>query len=99
MLMAKPIFLEIVIRVFLEPSHGWLIKDQLDEALKAAGLGLVTGGGGGGGSCNVDVEVTDVPGALAIIRRVFEELREGAWMRNVVVNQYQPEEIVHRLEE
>ena len=96
--MAERIFLEVVMPVFLEPSSRWLIEDRLDEALKAARLGQVTGGGGGGGTSNIDVEVTAVNDALAVIRDVFEEFREYECARGVVVNQYEPAKVVHRLE-
>jgi hypothetical protein len=95
---AERIFLEVVMPVFLEPSSRWVIEDRLDEALKASRLGQVTGGGGGDGTSNIDFEATAVNDALAVIRDVFEEFREYECARGVVVNQYEPAKVVHRLE-
>ena len=51
------------------------IEDPLDEALQRSGLGEVTGGGSGRGIANIDVEVSDPQQALALIRKVLQELR------------------------
>lgn len=54
------------------------IEDPLDEALRAAGIGEVTGGGGGMGKSNIDVEVTDLPAGLAMVRQVLRDLNVPA---------------------
>ena len=47
------------------------IEEPLDDALRLAGLGEVTGGGSGMGIANIDIEVTDPQRALALIREVL----------------------------
>jgi hypothetical protein len=96
---AKRIFLEVVLPAFIQPSRRWVFEDRIRESLVAAQIGDVTGGGGGGGTSNIDLEVTDVPAALEVISRVMREFKQHECARGVVVNQYQPVEIVHRLEE
>jgi hypothetical protein len=54
------------------------IEDPLDEALGAAGIGEVTGGGSGMGKSNIDVEVTDLPAGLAMVRQVLRDLNVPA---------------------
>jgi hypothetical protein len=50
------------------------IDDPLNDALRNAGLGEVTGGGTGMGKSNIDVEVTDANRGLSLIREVLQEL-------------------------
>eukprot|EP01031_Cornospumella_fuschlensis_P019507 gene19507-23906_t len=50
------------------------IEDPLDDALRKAQLGEVTGGGSGRGISNIDVEVTDPERGLAVIREVLRRL-------------------------
>lgn len=50
------------------------IEDPLDEALRNASLGEVTGGGSGMGVTNIDVEVTDAEQGLMVIRQVLQRL-------------------------
>jgi hypothetical protein len=72
------------------------LEDPLDEALRAAGVGEVTGGGAGMGVSNIDVEVTNLDSGLAVIRRVLAELGVA---RSTVINQYEPTRQVHRIYE
>jgi hypothetical protein len=72
------------------------IEDPLDDALRAAKLGEVTGGGSGMGLCNIDVEVTDPVRGLALVR---EQLRALGVAPSTEINQYEPEHIVHRVYE
>ncbi len=72
------------------------VEDPLDDALRAANLGSVTGGGSGMGLCNIDVEVTDPIRGLALIR---EQLRSLGVASSTEINQYDPEQIVHRVYE
>jgi len=50
------------------------IEDPLDDALRNAGLGEVTGGGTGMGISNIDVEATDASRGLSLIREVLQRL-------------------------
>jgi len=68
------------------------IEDPLDDALKAAGLGEVTGGGTGMGISNVDVEVTDAEAGLALVRQVLRALGVA---KSTIINQYEPIKIEH----
>ena len=54
-------FLEIVLQA-ADFTFGGRdeIEDPLDDALRSAGLGEVTGGGTGMGVCNIDVEVFEL---------------------------------------
>jgi hypothetical protein len=68
------------------------LEDPLDEALRAAELGEVTGGGTGMGISNIDVEVTDLSAGLALIRGVLRGLGVA---RSTVINQYEPQKVKH----
>lgn len=50
------------------------IADPLDDALRNAGLGEVTGGGTGMGISNIDVEADDPNRGLLLIREVLQKL-------------------------
>jgi hypothetical protein len=68
-------FFEILLQAADFPFDGRdEIDDPLDDALKQAGLGEVTGGGSGGGKVNIDVETTDPDQGLALIRDVLRKL-------------------------
>jgi|SRR5579871_5167130 len=55
------------------------VEDPIDDALKEAGIGKVTGGGGGWDrGFNIDVEIEDernLAQALQIIRQVLKDLK------------------------
>ena len=95
--MSKTTFLEIV---FVGADFAFdgrdEVEDPLNEALRNAGLGKVTGGGGGMGECNIDVEVIDSIRGLAFIR---EQLRALEVARSTVINQYEPEHVIHKVYE
>jgi hypothetical protein len=88
--------LEIVIPRWLESSDRQEIESGLAAALKAETLGRVTGGGGGGGITDFFVGVVEKARGLAAIRRV---LREHALAAGAIIKQYEPIQVVHRLEE
>jgi hypothetical protein len=86
-------FLEIVLQADEFHFSGRdEVDDPLDEALRRAGLGEVTGGGTGMGVCNIDVEVSDLTAGLALIRAVLGNLGVA---RSTVINQYKPERVRH----
>jgi hypothetical protein len=68
-------FLEVILQsddsAFLERDE---VEDALQEALRAAGIGEVTGAGSGLGVSNLDVEVTDLDAGLALVRKVLRDL-------------------------
>ena len=70
------------------------IEDPLDDALRTAHLGEITGGGTGIGSSNIDVEVTDLEQGLALVRKTLQSLGVA---RSTVINQYDPVKMVHRV--
>ena len=72
------------------------VEEPLEDALAREGLGEVTGGGSGGGYSNIDIEARDPVRALAVIRRVLQELRVGP---NTVIRQYEPARRDHRVYE
>jgi hypothetical protein len=90
-------FLEIVLRA-AEFTHGGRdeIEDPLDDALRQAGIGEVTGGGTGMGIANIDVEVRDVQAGLALVRRVLQALGVA---RSTVIKQYDPVRAEHQVYE
>lgn len=95
--MNKSFFLEIVFQNSDFTFDGRdQIEDPLDEALAEAGLGEVTGGGGSAGESNIDVEVTHLADGLAVIRRVLRGLGVAP---STVINQYEPERVLHRVYE
>jgi hypothetical protein len=73
--MNDPAFFEIIL---LSPDFTFggrdEIEDPLEDALRAAGLGEITGGGTGMGKSNIDIEVTDAERGLVIIRDVLKRL-------------------------
>ena len=88
-----PVFLEVVLLSDDFTLGGRdEIEDPLEEALRAAGVGEVTGGGTGMGVCNIDVEVTDPALGLQVIRAVLQGLGVA---RSTVINQYHPTKQVH----
>jgi hypothetical protein len=92
----KPlIFLEIVMQNndFTFDGRDEL-EEPLDEALRAAKLGQVTGGGSGTETSNIDVEVNDLKSGLAVIRSVLRGL--GA-AESTTINQYEPQKIRYPL--
>lgn len=92
----EPIFMVVNLYEEMEPFARHEIEDALEDALAEEELGEVTGGGGfigevaEGPQCNIDLEVTDVPRAVAVIRQVLQELKVDS--RTEIV-QYEPEEI------
>lgn len=86
--MSNPTFLEIVLQS-AEFTFGGRdeVEDPLDDALREAGLGEVTGGGSGMGRLNIDVEVSDLEPGLDLIRIVLQRLGVAP---STVINQYQP---------
>jgi hypothetical protein len=88
--MRQRVFLEIVFGGMSEwaSDHDWYTaEDILDDELKRAGIGLVTGGGYG---CNMDVEVFDLEQGLALIRTVLRRLRVA---RSTFINCYEPNRV------
>jgi len=80
--MVKDAFLEISFPVHSGAAMGIEgrdeIEDPIDEALREAGIGEVTGGGGGCRGFNIDVEIEDernLAQALQIIRQVLKDLK------------------------
>ena len=73
--MSETTFFEITL-LAAESTFGGRdeIEDPLDDALKQAGIGEVTGGGSGMGIANIDVEVADPERGLALIREVLRNL-------------------------
>src|SRR5262245_36220953 len=75
-------------------ERGDRFEDPLDEALRNAGIGSVTGGGSqlGEGStvayCGLDVVVSDRDRGLEIIRRVMQT---SECPRDAVVEEYLPD--------
>lgn len=63
------------------------LEDDLDDALRDAGLGEVTGGGGGEKGSNIDIEVPDVEAAISTIRRV---LRQASVHPGTIIRQREP---------
>lgn len=63
------------------------IEDPLNEALRKASLGEVTGGGSGMGKVNIDVEVTDPGLGLDVILQVLRGLCVAP---STYINQYEP---------
>lgn len=95
--MSASVFLEIVLRADEFTFDGRdEIEDPLEEALASSGLGEVTGGGSGLGSANIDVEVVDLSRGLQLIKQVLRGLNVGP---STVINQYEPQETVHRVYE
>ena len=93
----KTTFLEIVLQSRdFHLSGRDEIEDPLDEALREAQLGEVTGGGSGAGSSNIDVEVLDLPRGLEIIRRILQEL---GCAKSTCIIQYYPNKIIHEIYE
>lgn len=88
--------LEIVLPQFLEPTERGTIEIGLDRAVKAARLGLVTGGGCGGGISDFFVGISDVPAGVALIRRVLAKHDRA---RGAIIKQYEPLRVVHHMEE
>ncbi len=92
----EPIFLVVNLYDQMEPFARHDIEDAIEDALAEEELGEVTGGGGfigevsEGPQCNIDLEVTDVTRAVAIIRRVLQELQLD--QRTEIV-QFEPKEI------
>ena len=79
----EPIFLYVKIPAAIMPlERGEQYEDPLDEALRDAGVGEVTGGGsmmkpdGSIEYVGIDVDATDVKKAVGIIREVM--VRQGA---------------------
>jgi hypothetical protein len=68
----------------------------MEEVLQAGALGQVTGGGYGGGITDFFVELTEVTAGLAAIRRALKESESAA---GAVIKQYDPVQVVYRLEE
>jgi hypothetical protein len=92
---AEPVFLVVNLYTHMQPLDRHEIEDAIEEVL-AGGLGEVTGGGGfiglveSGPQCNIDLEVTDVAKAVAVIRQVLVQLQVDP--RTEIV-QFEPEEI------
>ena len=93
--MTTRVFLEVVLLVE-DFAHGGRdeIEDLLQEALEASAMGEVTGGGSGMGATNIDIEVEDLSSGLALVRRVLKELGVA---RSTIINQYEPERVVHQV--
>lgn len=95
--MEQTTFLEVVLQsADFEFGGRDEIEDPLDDALREAGIGEVTGGGTGMGVSNIDVEVNDLAAGLALVRRVLRALGVA---RNTVINQYQPTRLKHSVYE
>jgi hypothetical protein len=72
------------------------IEEPLDQALKAAEAGEVTGGGAGSGMLIIDVEVVDLQKALAVMRPVLRDLRVAP---GTLIRQPLPIERFHKVYE
>ena len=70
------------------------IEDAIDDALKNAELGEVTGGGGGGGRWNIDVDVaTDrFEEALRLLRSVLRRINVPS---STMIKRYEPTTILY----
>ncbi len=94
--LTKTTFLEIALRPSAEATYAGRdeVEGPLHEELLRTGIGEVTGSGTGTGTFNIDVEVTDLPEGLAVIRQVLSRLGVP---RDTVINQYDPERATHRV--
>ena len=74
--MSETTFFEITFPTAADYSVGGRqeIEDRLDDALRHADLGEVTGGGTGLGRANIDVEVSDAQRGLILVRDVLQSL-------------------------
>jgi hypothetical protein len=88
--------LEVIVPRPLEPSRRQEVERGLAVALEMDHLGEVTGGGYGGGITDFFVGVVDLAAGLAAIRHV---LREHESAVGAVIKQYEPIQVVHRLED
>lgn len=88
--------LEILVLRPMELAERQEIERGLAAALKAGQLGEVTGGGFGGGITDFFVGVVDLAAGLALIRGVLRGHKAAA---GAVIRQYEPIQVVHRLEE
>jgi len=95
-----PIFLEIALKssdmTDLAP-HRDEVEESLNDALRNAKCGEVTGGGAGSGVVILDVEIwaeSDFHDALALIRRVLKELKVPD---STFIHRYKPENISYGL--
>jgi len=94
------IFLEIILKskdmTDLVP-HRDEVEESLNEALRDAQFGEVSGGGAGSGVVILDVEIwaeSDFHDALSLIRRVLKELKVPDSTR---IQRHQPEKISYGL--
>lgn len=93
--MTQTYFLEVVLlSADFEFEGRDEIEDPLEEALRNAGVGEVTGAGSGMGRSNIDVEVNDLEAGLTLVRSVLQKLQVA---RSTVINQYEPVRMVHRV--
>jgi hypothetical protein len=92
----EPVFLVVNFYTPMMPFDRHDIEDAIEGALAQEGLGEVTGGGGfigtveSGPQCNIDLEVSDVAQAVAVIRQVLQQLKVDS--RTEIV-QFEPQEI------
>jgi len=86
--------LEIVIPRFLDTQIRHSVECCLGEALRAAGVGRITGGGGGNGKTDFFVVLTDLEDGIPVIRSVMSNFE---FTKGAIINQYEPVVCVHRL--
>lgn len=95
-----PIFLEIVLKssdMTDVAPHRDEVEESLNDALREAQFGEVTGGGAGSGVVIVDVEIwteSDFRDALALIRRMLKELKVPD---STLIYRHKPEKIAYGL--
>jgi hypothetical protein len=91
---AGTLLLEILVPRPMELAERQEIERGLAAALTAGHLGEVTGGGFGGGITDFFVGVTELAAGLTLIRRVLRPYEAAA---GAVIRQYEPIQVVHRL--
>lgn len=70
------------------------LDDLLDDALRDANLGEVTGGGQSDAEINFDVEVTELAAGLEVIKGTLKRFGAPA---STTIRQFEPEIVVYRI--
>jgi len=90
--------LEVEFNEVIVPEQRHVIEATLDAALRAGGIGRVTGGGTflvpqeSGIRTNIDFVITELEAGIRILRHKLQELDvpSGTW-----IHQWEPEEVIY----